>query len=125
MLATPSDHQRSIITITSVALKWLARTLRLLHLEGRAFDVGEEPGAAASPETSGVFELRPGIIRTDMTGRRHGQIRCLDRRAAGAGRRWASIRHQASWWRRLLSASSALSTGSIINVDGALSVPRL
>ncbi len=78
-----------------------------------------------APERIGVFEVRPGIIRTDMTAavaaRYDALHRGRPRARAPLGRSGGRGAGRSSRWR---VRSLAFATGSIINVDGALAVPR-
>ena len=78
-----------------------------------------------APEGIAVFEVRPGIIRTDMTA---GVAANYDARIAGGlvpARRWGEARgHRRRRGRRLcVAAPSRFATGSMINVaTAALSI---
>jgi NAD(P)-dependent dehydrogenase (short-subunit alcohol dehydrogenase family) len=72
-----------------------------------------------------VFEVRPGIIATDMTA---GVRDAYDRRIADGlvpERRWGLPDDVGRVVAALLRGDLPYATGSIINVDGGLSVPRL
>ena len=78
-----------------------------------------------APEQIGVFEVRPGIIRTDMTA---GVADKYDRLIGGGlvpANRWGEAGDVAAAVASLASGRLGFATGSILNVDGALSVPRL
>ena len=78
-----------------------------------------------APDGVGVFEVRPGIIRTPMTD---GVASAYDRRIADGlvpMQRWGYPEDVARAVAALASGELAFSTGSVINVDGALSIPRL
>ena len=85
----------------------LARARRLLHLQGRARHVGEEPGAAARADGIGVFEVRPGIIRTDMTAASADKYDGLIADGLVPSRRWGEPRMSAPRSPRLPPARSA------------------
>ena len=72
-----------------------------------------------------VFEVRPGIIDTDMTA---GVKEMYDQRIADGlvpERRWGRDADVGKVVAALLHGDLPYSTGSIINVDGGLSIPRL
>jgi len=72
-----------------------------------------------------VYEVRPGIIETDMTA---GVKEAYDRRIADGlvpERRWGMPDDVGRIVAALLRGDAPYATGSIINVDGGLSVPRL
>ena len=72
-----------------------------------------------------VFEVRPGIIATDMTA---GVKDVYDRRIADglipAGR-WGTPDDVGRVVASLISGDMPYATGSVVHVDGGLAVPRL
>jgi NAD(P)-dependent dehydrogenase (short-subunit alcohol dehydrogenase family) len=78
-----------------------------------------------APDGIPVYEVRPGIIETDMTA---GVKAAYDTRIAEGlvpERRWGTPDDVGRIVAALLRGDAPYATGSIINVDGALSVPRL
>jgi 3-oxoacyl-[acyl-carrier protein] reductase len=72
-----------------------------------------------------VYEVRPGIIATDMTA---AVQQTYDRRIADGlvpERRWGQPDDVGRVVAALLRGDLPYATGSVINVDGGLSVPRL
>ena len=72
-----------------------------------------------------VFEVRPGIIATDMTA---GVREIYDRRIADGlvpAKRWGQPDDVGRVVAALLRGDLPYATGSVINVDGGLSLPRL
>lgn len=72
-----------------------------------------------------VFEVRPGIIATDMTS---GVREAYDRRIADGlvpARRWGQPDDVGRVVAALVRGDVSYATGSIIAVDGGLSLPRL
>jgi 3-oxoacyl-[acyl-carrier protein] reductase len=72
-----------------------------------------------------VYEVRPGIIETDMTA---GVKDAYDKRIAEGlvpERRWGTPDDVGRIVAALLRGDAPYATGSVINVDGGLSVPRL
>jgi 3-oxoacyl-[acyl-carrier protein] reductase len=72
-----------------------------------------------------VYEVRPGIVATDMTA---GVKEAYDRRIAEGlvpERRWGQPEDVGRVVAALLRGDAPYATGSIINVDGGLSLPRL
>ena len=72
-----------------------------------------------------VYEVRPGIIETDMTA---AVKDAYDRRIAEGlvpERRWGTPEDVGRLVAALLRGDAPYATGSIINVDGGLSLPRL
>jgi len=76
-------------------------------------------------ENIGVFEVRPGIIRTDMTAGVTAKYDALIDSGLVPARRWGEAGDIGAVVAALAGGRLGFSTGSIINVDGALSVPRL
>jgi NAD(P)-dependent dehydrogenase (short-subunit alcohol dehydrogenase family) len=73
----------------------------------------------------GVFEVRPGVIRTPMT---EEVATTYDQRIADGlvpMKRWGLPQDVARAVAALASGELAFSTGSVVHVDGALSIPRL
>jgi NAD(P)-dependent dehydrogenase (short-subunit alcohol dehydrogenase family) len=72
-----------------------------------------------------VFEVRPGIIATDMTARVKD---VYDRRIADGlvpEGRWGTPDDVGRVVAALLRGDAPYATGSVIHVDGGLAVPRL
>ncbi|RUU14188.1 SDR family oxidoreductase, partial [Mesorhizobium sp. M7A.T.Ca.TU.009.01.3.2] len=72
-----------------------------------------------------VFEVRPGIIRTDMTSGVTAKYDALIDGGLVPAKRWGEASDIGAVVATLADGKLGFSTGSIINVDGALSVPRL
>jgi 3-oxoacyl-[acyl-carrier protein] reductase len=72
-----------------------------------------------------VYELRPGIIETDMTA---GVKATYDQRIANGlvpENRWGTPEDVGRVVAALLRGDAPYATGSVINVDGGMSMPRL
>jgi len=72
-----------------------------------------------------VFEVRPGIIETDMTA---GVREVYDRRIADGlvpAMRWGTAGDVGAAVASLLQGDLGYATGSVLHVDGGLHVPRL
>jgi 3-oxoacyl-[acyl-carrier protein] reductase len=72
-----------------------------------------------------VYEVRPGIVDTDMTA---GVREAYDKRIADGlvpERRWGTPDDVGRVVAALLRGDAPYATGSVINVDGGLSLPRL
>ena len=72
-----------------------------------------------------VFEVRPGIIRTDMTAGVASKYDALIETGLVPAKRWGEGADVAAAVRALARADMAFSTGTIINVDGGLTISRL
>ncbi|HEY5817962.1 MAG TPA: 3-ketoacyl-ACP reductase [Mesorhizobium sp.] len=126
MLQNNSAHQRSIVTITSVSAEMVSPERADYCTSKAALSMWMKNLAVRlAPEQIGVFEVRPGIIRTDMTA---GVADKYDRLIGGGlvpANRWGEAGDVAAAVASLASGRLGFATGSILNVDGALSVPRL
>jgi NAD(P)-dependent dehydrogenase (short-subunit alcohol dehydrogenase family) len=126
MLAAPGDHQRSIITITSVSAEMASpeRPDYCISKAGLSMWV-KNLALRLAPENIGVFEVRPGIIRTEMTSGVTAKYDALIDGGLVPAKRWGEASDIGAVVATLAGGKLGFSTGSIINVDGALSVPRL
>ena len=124
--ASPAGWPRSIVTITSVSAEMVSPdraeycvSKAGLSMAMKAFAVRLAPAGIA------VFEVRPGVIRTDMTAPAAGRY---DEAIAGglvpAGR-WGEAADVGSIVAGLASGRFAFATGSVVAADGGLSLPRL
>ena len=79
-----------------------------------------------APHGIPVYEVRPGIIATDMTAGGQGRLRPAHRRRPGPR---AALGHSpttsAGRSRRCCAATCPYATGTVIHVDGGLALPRL
>jgi NAD(P)-dependent dehydrogenase (short-subunit alcohol dehydrogenase family) len=122
----PTDVPRSIVTITSVSAE-LASSERIDYCMSKAALAMWVRGLALrlGPEGIGVFDVRPGIVRSAMTAK---VAAAYDERIAGGlvpARRWGETGDVAAVVANLASGDFAFATGSVIVVDGGLSIPRL
>jgi NAD(P)-dependent dehydrogenase (short-subunit alcohol dehydrogenase family) len=126
MLSTSTDHARSIITITSVSAGMASpeRADYCISKAGLSMWV-KNLALRLAAENIGVFEVRPGIIRTDMTAGVSQKYDTLIDGGLVPARRWGEPADVGAAVAALAGDKLGFSTGSIVNVDGALSVPRL
>jgi NAD(P)-dependent dehydrogenase (short-subunit alcohol dehydrogenase family) len=126
MLETPCAHPRSVITISSVSaeLASIERGEYCISKAGLSMVTRLLALRLAAAQVS-VFEVRPGIIRTPMT---EGVAQKYQARI-GDGLvpmgRWGFPEDIAGAVAGLASGKFAFATGSVINADGGLAVPRL
>jgi NAD(P)-dependent dehydrogenase (short-subunit alcohol dehydrogenase family) len=114
---------RSIVTVTSVSAE-MANPERVEYCVSKsALSMWIKAlSVRLAPDGVGVFEVRPGIIRTDMTA---GVAARYDTRIADGlvpARRWGEAADVANAVVALTQPGLSFATGSVINVDGALSV---
>jgi len=126
MLTSPSPHPRSIITISSVSaeLASIERGEYCVSKAGLAM-VTKLFALRLASERIGVFEVRPGIIRTPMTEAVAEKYEARIGEGLVPMGRWGYPEDVARAVAGLASGQFAFATGSIINVDGGLAVPRL
>ena len=125
MLATATPHARSIVTVSSVSAEMasIERGEYCLSKAGLAM-LTKLFALRLAPSNIGVFEVRPGVIRTTMT---EGVAATYDQRIADGlvpMARWGTPEDVARVVASLASGPFVFATGSVVNVDGALSIPR-
>jgi NAD(P)-dependent dehydrogenase (short-subunit alcohol dehydrogenase family) len=119
-------HPRTIVNITSVSAS-MSSPERLDYCVTKAGLSAFSQGLAlrlASNEIS-VFEVRPGIIRTDMTAGVAGKYDALIDGGLVPMRRWGEASDIGGMVAALASGKFAFATGSVIDADGGLSIARL
>ena len=127
MLAVPAAHRRSIQFITS-ASAMLASPERLDYCMSKAGLAMFAKGLALRLAGEGidVFEIRPGIIRTDMTAGVAAKYDALICRRTGAGSgAGASPATSPPSVAQSPAARCRSATGSVIEAGGGLHIPRL
>ncbi|GGA03024.1 3-ketoacyl-ACP reductase [Elstera cyanobacteriorum] len=128
MLATPSipGVSRSILHITSVSAA-MASPERLDYCISKAGLAMWSQGLALrlAGEGISVFEVRPGIIRTDMTAGVAGKYDQAIADGLVPMRRWGEGADISSIVAALAGGGFGFATGSVIMADGGLSLPRL
>jgi 3-oxoacyl-[acyl-carrier protein] reductase len=117
---------RSIINITSVSAT-MSSPERMDYCITKAALAAFSQSLAVrlAPENIGVFEVRPGIIRTDMTAGVTGKYDALISGGLVPAKRWGEASDIGSVVASLASGAFGFATGSVLNVDGALSISRL
>ena len=126
MLAAPSPYPRSIITVSSVSAE-------LASVERGEYCISKAGLAMAmklfalrlAKEHISVFEVRPGVIRTPMTDAVAQKYEARIGEGLVPMGRWGYPEDVARAIAGLAGGQFAFATGSIINVDGGLAVPRL
>jgi NAD(P)-dependent dehydrogenase (short-subunit alcohol dehydrogenase family) len=126
MVGSVAAQPRSIVTVSSVSAEMasIERGEYCLSKAGLGM-LTKLFALRLAAHGIGVFEVRPGIIRTPMTEAVAGSY---DQRIA-AGlvpmARWGEPGDVARAVAALGTGQLAFSTGTVVNVDGALSLPRL
>jgi NAD(P)-dependent dehydrogenase (short-subunit alcohol dehydrogenase family) len=126
MLASPSDHYRSILFVSSVNAVMAATERGDYCLSKAGLSMATRLFALRLAEAQiGVFELRPGIIRTAMTevaAERHE--RRITEGLVPAGR-WGTPEDIGAAAVPFATGAMAFATGSVIELDGGLSIRRM
>ena len=126
MLAAPVKPGRSIITITSVSAEFASpeRPDYCVSKAGLSMWV-KNLALRLAADGIAVFEVRPGIVRTDMTAAVADKYDGLIGDGLVPARRWGQAADVGLAVATLAAGTLGFATGSILNVDGALSVRRL
>jgi NAD(P)-dependent dehydrogenase (short-subunit alcohol dehydrogenase family) len=126
MAAGAPQAPRSIVTVSSVSVEMasIERGEYCLSKAGLGM-LTKLFALRLAPLGIGVFEVRPGVIRTPMT---EGVASKYEQRIAEGlvpMGRWGDPQDIGRAVAGLASGQFAFATGSVIHVDGALSIPRL
>jgi NAD(P)-dependent dehydrogenase (short-subunit alcohol dehydrogenase family) len=126
MLAWPSDTYRSIVFVTSVSAEMVSveRAEYCLSKAGAAM-MAQLFAARLAGDGIGVFELRPGIIATDMTAGVKDKYTALIEGGLVPARRWGAPGDIGQAVVPLVTGQMAFAQGAVIPVDGGLSIHRL
>jgi 3-oxoacyl-[acyl-carrier protein] reductase len=126
MLASKAEQRRSIQFITSVS-STIASPERLDYCMSKAGLGMFAKGLALRLAGEGidVFEVRPGIIKTDMTAGVTGKYDALIAGGLVPQGRWGLPEDIAAVCAALASGSLPFSTGSVIDAGGGLHIPKL
>lgn len=126
MLNGDPDRVRSIVTITSVSAEMVSPERADYCVSKAALSMWVKNLAVRlAPENIAVFEVRPGIIRTDMTAAVSDKYDGLIAGGLVPANRWGEATDVARAVSALASGKFGFATGTVVNVDGALSTPRL
>lgn len=126
MIASGAGAHQSVINITSVNAE-LASLDRLDYCVSRAGMAMWTKGLALRLAEHGiaVFEVRPGILRNDMRAGSASRYGAMIGEGLVPMRRWTEPVDVANAVASLATGAMAFATGSVVHVDGALSIPRL
>ncbi|MGL4404882.1 MAG: 3-ketoacyl-ACP reductase [Notoacmeibacter sp.] len=126
MVAAKHDQRRSIQFITSASAT-LASPERLDYCMSKAGLAMFAKGLALRLAGEGidVFEVRPGIIKTDMTAGVTSKYDDLIANGLVPESRWGQPEDIASVCSVLASGAMPFSTGTIIDAGGGLHIPKL
>jgi len=126
MAAAPSTLPRAIVTVSSVSVEMASIERGEYCVSKSALGMLTKLFALRlAPLGIGVFEVRPGVIRTPMT---EGVAAAYEQRIADGlvpVARWGYPEDVARAVAALAGGQLGFATGSVMHVDGALSIPRL
>ncbi|HWD12032.1 3-ketoacyl-ACP reductase [Pseudochrobactrum sp. sp1633] len=127
MLAVKNgSNARSVINITSVSAT-MSSPERLDYCVSKAGLSAFSQGLALRLASSGiaVFEVRPGIIHSDMTAKVSEKYDALIEGGLVPVKRWGEASDIGAICAHLASGTMGFATGSVISADGGLSIARL
>ncbi|WP_378948775.1 3-ketoacyl-ACP reductase [Mesorhizobium sp. ANAO-SY3R2] len=127
MLAIPlSGQRRTVINITSISAE-MTSPERLDYCMSKAGLAAFTQGLTLRLAGTGidVFEIRPGIIRSDMTAKVAEKYDRLIADGLVPAKRWGEPDDIGRIAAALAGGAFGFASGSIIKADGALSVARL
>jgi NAD(P)-dependent dehydrogenase (short-subunit alcohol dehydrogenase family) len=117
---------RCVVTISSVSAEMASpeRTDYCISKAGLAMAM-KNLAVRLAPEGVAVFEVRPGVIRTPMTAAVGPKYDARIADGLVPAMRWGEPEDVAAAVAALASGRLGFATGSVIAVDGGLSIPRL
>lgn len=120
------DSRRALIFISSCSAEMVStnRIEYCISKAGLAMAV-EGFSVRLAAEGVAVFEVRPGIIRTDMTAGVVSKYDALIDAGLVPAKRWGEPADIAVAVSALAKGDVGFATGSVINVDGGLTISRL
>lgn len=126
MIAQGGDTYQSIVFITSVSAELVSveRAEYCMSKAGAAM-MSQLFAARLARYDIGVFDLRPGIIATDMTAGVKDKYTARIEDGLVPAARWGTPQDIADVVVPLARGQMRFTTGAVIPVDGGLSIPRL
>jgi 3-oxoacyl-[acyl-carrier protein] reductase len=122
----PNDPPRTIITISSFNAVGVSIDRAEYNISKASLSMMVKLFAVRlAPHGIGVFEVRPGVIRTDMTAVAKDKYDRLIAEGLTPMPRWGEAEDVGRAVAVLASGDLGFSVGEVIHVDGGLSVPRL
>lgn len=127
-LSIPEENRefRCLIFMTSVSSEMVSINRGEYCIAKSALSMSSKLFATRlAADNIGVYELRPGIIQTDMTGALKGKYDELIANGLVPQKRWGQPDDLGKAVTSLVNGDFSFSTGSVIHVDGALHIPLL
>lgn len=126
MLRQGGDHYRSLVFVTSVSAEMISVERADYCISKAAASMMSQLFAARlASEGIGVFELRPGIIKTDMTAGVQERYDALIEEGLVPARRWGQPDDIGQVVKALVTGQMAYATGAVLPVDGGLCIHQL
>lgn len=126
MLDRVGDAYQSMVFVTSVSAEIVSvERAEYCISKASASMMAKLFAARLAHQGIGVFELRPGIIETDMTAGVRGKYDALIEEGLVPARRWGQATDIGAVTQAIASGQLAYATGAVIPVDGGLSIQRL
>ena len=125
MMKAPKDKFRCIVNIGSVSADYASINRGEYCLSKAAIAMSTKLFAVRlADEGICVYEIRPGVIKTDMTGTVSAKYDKMIAEGLTLQRRWGFPEDIGKAVAALVSGAFGYSTGQVVNVDGGLSVLR-
>ncbi|MEJ1160649.1 3-ketoacyl-ACP reductase [Prosthecomicrobium sp. N25] len=126
MLAAGRPHPAAIVTVTSVSAELVSHERADYCISKAGLSMWVKALAVRLADHGiAVFEVRPGIIRTGMTAPVADRYDARIADGLVPARRWGQPADVAAVVAALAGGRLGFATGSVVAVDGALSIPRL
>lgn len=126
MCDNPAKHYRSMISISSVSALMTSADRADYCMSKAALAMMTNAFALRLAEQNiGVFELRPGIIKTAMTAKVSGKYDKSISEGLVPAKRWGVPEDIAQALVPFANGTMAFATGSTLELDGGLSINRL
>jgi 3-oxoacyl-[acyl-carrier protein] reductase len=126
MVANGTNRRRALIFISSCSAEMVS-TSRIEYCMSKAGLAMAVEGFAARLAADGiaVFEVRPGIIRTDLTAAVASKYDALIEAGLVPAKRWGEPADVAAAVAALASGDLGFATGTVVDVGGGLAISRL
>ena len=117
---------KTIIFITSVSATMVSTNRGEYCMSKAGLSMAASLFAARlAPEEALVYEVRPGIIKTDMTSAVESKYDSLLKDGLVPQMRWGTPKDIGKTVSTLFKGTLPFSSGTVIGVDGGLAIPRL
>ncbi len=124
MIDKPSSHYRSIINITSSNAKAVSiDRSEYCVSKAAASMVTQNFSLRLASENIGVYEIRPGIIETDMTKKSQKKYDAFFAQGKNPIARWGHVDEVAAYVIAAATGMMPYSVGQVLEVDGGLTKP--